>query len=715
MKPKAATISVVILMSIAILFVPLSQVKGQSPYGVALLQITQQGGFTGIASATVDEPVTVIATLDTYSGPYELWWGDTRVDQGVSSGYYVSSNFTVPEGPAGNYTITIVDVSNNNLNTTETFPVVIQYSAKAIVPSAPAQLQEGSTVVLNVTVTGGEPNTAYVANISVSLPSNLPANMNRNFSRIVSFTTSSLGTAIAQLNFPDASFQPLGATTIYAGTYNVNFNATENLGQSSFIVGFTDQTVYHRLDNVKVHAAGYQPSQTANLAIQLVNSSVVFSQSVTADSQGVIAANWTVPIAVELGQYTATLTPQTNAKAIPDSQSFNIPGYVNSFRAVNLAGEVVPQLLIEALDLATNRVYNGTTYLDGIAGINLDKGNDTVTAYWNGVKVGQIQVFVSGNGTYDITCKLTDFKVTVQAVQGNQKLAIPFVNLNVTYAYVETKTGATKTGTTSGQTDLNGNCYFNSTLPEINYVVDAYKYGVVFNNGNNTISNLPAQPTTQVTVICPDETLTLNIVDYNKAALPNVRITLIEQASGIFYSSNAGSTGSATVHVAFGQYRVRVYTGDNTLLNDTVINVLNDMQSQIQCTMYNLHLSVKVVDYFGNPISNVNVQLSSPGMTPQTKTTQGDGTATFDNIIGGNLEITAFPSGNENSFVATNLQVNSPTTVQLQMASYVALGGMLIGTSLLATLIIILIAVLLVLGFGLFRRIRKRAAAKTKS
>jgi hypothetical protein len=713
LKPKAATISLIILMSIALLFVPLSQVNGQSPYGLALLQITEQGGYQGIQSATVGESVNIVATLDTSGGAYKLWWGNTLVDSNKAAGYYVSSNFTIPEGPAGNYTITLMDVTEN-LNTTETFPVVIKYNAAAVVPSAPAQLQEGDNIVLNVTVTGGEPNTAYVADITVALPSTLPTNLNGNFSRIVSLTTSSLGTAMAQINFPDTSFQPSGSSTIYAGTYTVSFNATQSLGQSTFTVGFTDQSIYHRQDTVKVRAVGYQPSQTGTVAIQLLNSTVVFSQSVTADSQGVITANWAIPMTAEMGTYTATITPQTNAKAISDTQSFSIPGYVNSFRAVNLAGEVVPEIVIEAVDKATNVAYNGTTYFDGIAILNLEKGNSTVSAYWNGVKVGEIQVAVSGNGTYTMPCKLADIKVTVQAALGNQKLAIPFVNLNVTYTYVETKTGATQTRTVSGQTDLNGTYTFNSTLPGINYAINAYKYGVVFNNGNNTVSNLPAQPTVQVTVICPEETLTLNIVDYNTVALPNVRITLIEQASGIFYSANADSTGSATVHVAFGQYRVSVYTADNILLNETVITVVNDAQNKIQCVLYNLPLSVKVVDYFGNPISNMNVQLSTPGTSPQLKTTQGDGTATF-NVIGGNLEITAYPSGNENAFVAKNIQVESSTAVQLQMSSYVSVGGMLIGTSLLATIIIILVAVLVVLGVELFRRIRKRGAAKSES
>jgi hypothetical protein len=205
------------------------------------------------------------------------------------------------------------------------------------------------------------------------------------------------------------------------------------------------------------------------------------------------------------------------------------------------------------------------------------------------------------------------------------------------------------------------------------------------------------------------------MVDYNLVTLPNVRIELIEQASGIFYGATTDNAGAASVRVTFGQYRLRVYTADNILLNETIINVLSDTHSQIRCVLYNLHISVKVVDYFGNPISNVNVQMSRPGMNTQSKTTQGDGTATFDNVIGGNIEITAYSSGNENSYVARNLQVDSPSVVQLQMANYVVIGGLLIGTSLLATIIIVLVAVLLFLGIELYKKKGFKLLRKSES
>ena len=696
MKQKAVTITLIVLMSTALVMMPLSIVSGQESLGIYIYQVTQQGSYTPITSGTVGLLVNLAATISTQNGAYQVYFGDALVDSNNSSGYYVSSNFTIPELPGGNYNITLKDVTQY-VYTDSSFIVNSEYSVKAIVPQSPALLQEGINVVLNVTVTGGQPNTAYAANVTVMLPSPLATNYTTT---MISFTSSSLGTAQAQVTFPDSSFQPSGATTIYTGLYTAFFNMTEGLGQNQFSIGLTDASQYHKQDTVKIRAVGYQPSLTATLTIQ-GQAGTILSKAVTASDQGVITTDWTIPSTATVGQYNVTITPQTNPKAIPDSQTFDIPGYPVTIRALNLAGEVVPQLTIQALDEASSTLTNGTTYIDGTVTMNLEKGNQTITAYWNLVKVGQIKITIAGYSTFDINCQLTNLKIVVQDKNG---IAIPFVDVSLKYQFVTTTTGTTQTGNASGQTDISGAYVFNSTLPGINYDVDASKYGVVFNVGNSTINNLPAQPSNQVTVLCPDKTLTLTTVDYNLAALTNARIELVEQSSGIFYSASTGSTGTVSVQVTFGQYRLRIYTSDNTLLNETVINVLSNTQSQVRCALYNLQVSIKIVDYFGNPISNVNIQLSRPGMNTRSATTQGDGTATFDNVIGGNIQITAYPSGNEGAFAAENLYLDSPTTVQIKMASFVALGSLLIGTSLLATLLIVVIAVVVFLGFEVYKK-----------
>jgi len=51
-----------------------------------------------------------------------------------------------------------------------------------------------------------------------------------------------------------------------------------------------------------------------------------------------------------------------------------------------------------------------------------------------------------------------------------------------------------------------------------------------------------------------------------------------------------------------------------------------------------------------------------------------------------------------------NLQVEAPTAIQIKMGKYVLLGSFLIETSLLATLIIILAAVILFLSMEVYTR-----------
>lgn len=670
-----------------------------------MFYVTSQGGFEQLQNATVGQPVTLLASTYTVNGTYNLYYNGQLVKSGTSEGYFISANFTIPEVPAGTYNFTLTDVSYGQ-NTTLAFPILTAYSITPLVPSPSSMLQEGNGIALNVTVTGGQPNTSYGAEITVTLPPDLGT----NFTKVVTLTSSSQGTAQTIVNFPDTTFSPSGSTTNYAGTYTVYFNRTQNLDQQTFKVGFTDLNQYHRQDTVKINAVGYQPSQSVTIAIQY-NNGVISSQTVTASGQGIINATYQIPPTAAIGTYTATITPQiAPSKSVPDIQTFDVVGYPVTFTTVNLAGDIVPGILLEAVDVAASgTVYSNTSNYVGVATINLEKGSVTVNAYWNQVKVGTMNITVTGSSSQTVTCQLTNFKITVQDKNG---IVIPFTDLNVTYQYVD-RSGQTKTGTASGQTDLSGTYTFNSTLPNVSYTINAVKYDKVFNAGNNTISNLAAQANTQATILCPDETLNLNIVDNNNAAIPNARITLIEQASGIFYSENTDNNGNAQLQVTFGQYRLSVYTSNNVLINETVINVLTSTQKQIRCLLSNLDVSVKVVDYFGNPINNVYVQLVRTGMDTQSATTQGDGTVTFSSILGGNLEITAYPTGNPNSYVASNIEVNSPTTVTLSMDKFVVFGGALVDTSVLATVLIIIAVILVAIVVEVLRRVSFRLPRKS--
>jgi hypothetical protein len=676
-----------VVIEMSSLFIPFS-VFGQ--LGVYIYQVTPTS-----LSAPVGEAVNVQGTINTRNGKYEVTFGGTVVASGTADGFYVNANFTVPENVAGTYTIELTDVTENAYAEKD-FTVTIEYSAEADVPASPAVLQEGNSITVNAKITGGVNVTTYSADITVMLPSPL----NTNFTKQITLNTNDKGTAQVQITFPDASFQPSGSTTNYAGSYKVFFNRTQSLSTSSFLVGFTDKDTYHRGQSATIRAIGYQPNEPATITVTDADSgAIITSQTATASGDGVVNAAWVVPSEAKIGTYTIAITTQGTSKSIPDSQSITVPGYSITLKTTSLAGLIVPQIAIKALDEATNTVYNATTTTDGRAIINLETGSHQVSAYWNDVKVAETTYAVTGEAAFDLTCELVNLKITVTNRDG---FLMPFVDIGIGYQYAKTG-GGSQTGTASGQTDLSGTFVLNSTLPRISYTVNASLYGVVFNQGNNSVANLPVQPTAEVFIMCPTETLSLRVVGYNQAPVANSRLELVEITSGIFYGSTTDSSGNANIEATFGKYKLRVYA-NGILLNETALEVFRTTQSEIHCSLYDIQISVNVVDYFGQPISNAEVVVNRPGMEKVSALTTATGTATFNGIIGGSMQILAYPSNMENSYEAINVQVNAPESVEIRLANYVLVGSFLVATSLIVTVVIIAAAAILFLLIEVIKR-----------
>jgi hypothetical protein len=493
--------------------------------------------------------------------------------------------------------------------------------------------------------------------------------------------------------------------TYYAGSYTVYFNESESLAQSQFSVGFLDSTTYHRGQTVTVNAVGYQPNQPATISITSVaTGSSLFFQSVTASSNGVISTTWTVPSNAAIGKYNVTITPTSGTpKLLPDSEIFSVPGYSITVTTVNLAGEVVPDILVQAQDSLADKSYNSTSGYNGVADLNLETGPVSLTAFYKGVNVGQTNTNITGPESITLTCQLTDLVIVVQNGNGT---ALPFVNLAITYTY-----GSSQTGNISVQTGSSGTYTLNSTFTGAgaSYTIQASVYNQVFNSGNETVSSLPAQPVSHVVIICPTEQLTINVVGYTNAPISGASIELVELTNGLFYTATTDSSGSAIAPVTFGMYKLQIYQS-NILLNETTVKAFSDSQYQIRCTLYGIQVTVSVVDYFSQPISNANVTVNGPSSEHLSAITPGDGTTTFNNVVGGNLQIVAFAQGQESNYQAVALTVDRPTSVQIRMDGYVVFGPFLMQTSALLTIIIVLVAIILLVTVEVYRRRRHRSA-----
>jgi hypothetical protein len=692
MNNKIVTVTLLGLMLIAAVFMPLQQVFGQSSLGVSII-LVDPSTLTG----AVGSKVNLQGTIYTSNSSYQIIFSKTVVASGISDGYYVNANFTVPELPAGSYTLTLRDVKIN-INATDSFTVETGY----LLTATPQTAQEGNGISINVKVAAAQVGTSYSALVNVVSPAST------QFTKTVQLgTPDSKGTASATITFPDSSFSPNGSRTDYAGTYNVNLNGT--LAQTSFTIGFMSTTTVHRGDTINIHAVGYQAGETVTISATNTKGGGTFpSQTVTASSDGVISTNIVVPNTAAIGSYTMTISGHSTAKTVGDSQAFTVEGYTVKVLTVNLAGEVVPQINVQSLDPESGQQTNSTSGNDGIATFKLEKGNHVFTPFWNGVNVGASNITISGDSTITLRCQLTNLKITVRSSNG---VAMPFVNINVYYQYTPSS-GGTRSGSSSGQTGPSGSFTFSSTLAGARYTINASIYGQVFNPYNNSVSNLPMQATSEFVITCPSENMSLSVVGYNMEPIPNARIELIELTNGLFNSATTDSSGAVNTQVTFGTYHAKVYK-DNILINETNIQAFGSSQKQIRCTLYGIQVSVSVVDFFGSPISNANVTLNGPATEKLTATTQGDGTATFTNVIGGNMQIIASAPGVDNGYQALALTVNQPTSVQVKMEKYVSVGGLLVQASTLLTLALIIVAVILVVVVELFIRRRGKHAPKS--
>ena len=711
MKSKIVTVALIVLAFLGVAIAPFAMVLAQnSSLGVSIIAVVPASEANSTAqlqsvyNGSAGQAYNVKGTIYTAYGTYNIIIGNTIVASGTAEDLYVDANFTVPQLPGASYPLMIEDIKQYDLNSTGSTPEDFLITTNYIVNAVNSYNIEGSTVALNAEITGGAAKGTYAANITVVLPSPL----NGNFSTTMTMTANSFGTASAQVNFPSSSFQAGDklqlnglSPTDFSGNYTLYFNMSQGLAQNQFVVGFLDSSSYHRGQTATVTAQGYAAGQTATLAVTDVTTDVnlISGLAITAGSNGVMSATFVLPDNAAVGSCKATITTTSgSAKLLQDIELFSVPGFSVTITTENLDGQVVSNIFVKVQDQNANVYYNATSDYYGHANFQLELGPCMLSATESGVAVGSTNITVTGAGTFTFVCKLTNLQILVQNENGT---ALPFVNLSIIY-----NTGS-KNETVSGQTGPAGTYALNSTLTGVAYTVNASMYGKVFNPSNNTISNLPAQAAYQFTITCPNEASTFNIVGYNNEPIPSADLRLTELTNGLFYTVTTDSSGSASATLTFGAYKLQVYQ-NGILLNETTIKAFAPGQYNIRCTLYGIQVEVSVVDYFGSPISGANVTVNGPAQEHYSATTQSNGETTFNNVIGGNLQIVAFAKGAENSYQAVSMTVNQPTTVQIKMSGYVAFGSFLIPTNALFTLILVIVAVVLLVVVEIFL-MRRRA------
>jgi hypothetical protein len=658
------------------------------------LTVTPQQG-------TVGDTLIAHGTIDTLDGPFTVRWDQTLNFTGTAVGSNATTSFVIPPTagaprPLGrNVTVELIDETLASVVATANFTLFTAFYMQVGTPLPPKQLQEGTSVWINVTVTGSEPNT--VANITVENAAN------QTHSTFVPLSTAS-GSGSANVIYP-TNFTT-GANMNYTGIYRAFFNETN----AEFSVGLTDRTEYRRNDSVKVQAAGYKPSEIVNVNIETEGESVSgFPKNSTASSGGLVTLTWVVPVNATSGSYRVTLTNTsvTGTVKIPgDAQSFNITGVRCFVKATNLAGEAVEGALIEVYNQTAPTIVQvkGNTNGTGWIQFNLDQGNYTFKGFFRDVEVGLLaNQTVSADIELDLELRLVDFEALAETEEDQP---VPLVDISLKYN--RTIRDNRKVASSSvAQTNATGRAAIRNLFTNTTYQVEASRYDMLFHNTSVSVALLPTSPRILLNLTLPTHMLNVHAIDAKDNDAAQILIEVFEWTSGVtspLASMETGFSGDASFSLPFGRYILRAFSGED-FLSEVVVNLNTPLAFTFDLRTLNLDVAVFVFDYFGQPLANAEVRIerqTDQGLAlVSTQATGSDGAARFAPILGGDFQVSVYVGG-QLVGAKTQLLGAGSEHVEFIVGDFVSVLGFPIQTG--AFVLVIFLIVVIVVGLILSRR-----------
>jgi len=660
---------------------------------VVTISIKPSSGFVGTTVRAFGEIITL-------NGFYEILWDKKRVKNGTCAlgSRTVNDTFTVPSSVRDSHNVTLVDATLD-VKSAPTFFIV---NTSYIVFAKPEWMQEGLNTTITVSVDGAEANATYTFKINVTTPRLPPASYIAN----LSFTTNGTGSGIGSKKYWGEFVGANATKTDFVGNYTIAVN--ETLAVGIFTVGLTDKPKYRREEGVSIRGSAYQPYENVTINIEFGGEPVAgYPINVTANAYGIVTSSLYIPVDAMPGTYTVSLvnatTPGTT-KTPPDIQNFTVTGIIFRIQTLNLDEEPVADVDVEAYSNKT-LVDAKTTNQTGWVEFRLEADNYTFRAFWirGTVEIGSLFKIIPKNATLikeNMTLSLARIGIEVRDEAGPLYL----VDISLKYNYT-TRANTTASDTESLETDINGIAIAKNMLANIPYGIEARRYGYLFNQ--TVIENLTAS--CWVNITCPTYTLFIHALDSNGLPIGNVNVSVHEWSTWNLVRSPQATneSGSILFRVTFGKYKVKVYNYSEKLqqtviLNETVIDLVEDPTFLvIQCKLFNLNLSVKVVDYFGRPIPNALVKVKRENVEIEDLTTGSNGIASLDNVVGGYYQVSVYIREKLCGIMSPLLDRSKEIVFKIDR--YVVIGGYPMETSQLITLVSLSLLVGAI-GLALFYR-----------
>jgi hypothetical protein len=559
-----------------------------------------------------------------------------------------------------------------------------------LLSASPTYIQEGLKTNITVNVNQGELNHTYSFTLVVTAPNTT------SYSNNFITKTSGLGTGS---NFTKFWSDFAGANTNLFGAYPITLydDIGNEIAITGFIVGLTDKLEYLRSETVTIRGSGYNANETVLVDLRFGNASISgFPRRDNASAEGVVTDSWAIPSDASLGDFTVTLkntTTSGTSKPVADVQFFTVGGNCQ-VQTLNLANQPLANVAVEVYNsisgasLGISQKTNQTGWARFILGVR----NCTFKAFWNDVEVGMINQTITEDIVLFFTVRLSNIKLTVK---DETSALLPFIDLNLKYNYTD-RYNSTFTETPSFTTNLTGSVQLENVFANIDYVIEARRYGFLFYT--NFIRNLSGG-WNNITIVVPTYTMLVQVLDSKNASAEGLTVKAYEWSSGTSVPTQTSQptdiNGNTTLSLTFGKYRLRVHK-DTTFLNEVAVNLTENPTSLlIHSDVYNIDLNVRVIDYFGQPIPNVSVVFqreNDSNYVPQSKTTGSDGIALFNGIIGGDSQIHAsVGSSSETRY----LYLKGPTAeVVFKMDRYVVVAGYTLEISQFITVVVLLLTII---------------------
>ena len=260
------------------------------------------------------------------------------------------------------------------------------------------------------------------------------------------------------------------------------------------------------------------------------------------------------------------------------------------------------------------------------------------------------------------------------------------------------------------ETNNTGNIRLDNIFVDAQYEIDALRDGVSFAEVSlANLTHILADGWANLELVCPKVHLNIQVLDSKGNPVPEVHVNLHEASSGLLKETAiTNSSGWVSFTQLLGKYEVEAYTYSSILRRDIIldralVNLKEGLAPLIlRGRMFNLSLSILVVDRLGHPVSNVIVKVEAEGVEVKSLTTSLDGKAVLDGLVGGDYRVSVYVLGR--LCEVSSIRVDSSREITFKLDRYLVLAGHLIEVGQLVGLV----SVGLIAAVALLALIHKR-------